>query len=644
MAYIEFDKAQLINLKYSLNKELIRANRLGAYASTSIINCNTRKYHGLLICNIENDDQKHVLLSTVDETIIQNEKEFHISIRKYPNVFHPLGHKYLRDFHTNPIPTQIYRVGDAILQKEIVLSSTENMVMIKYNLLQAGSSTKIRIQPFLAFRNIHSLSKASLDANTRSEIITNGIKSRLFDNYPELYMLLSKENEFVVAPDWHYRIEYQKEQQRGYECQEDLFVPGFFEFDIKQGENVVFAASTNNVDSKKLLEKFNYELKERIPRNSFEECLQSASRQFFIRKNNNVKLIAGFPWYDEITRFTFMALPGLCSWTKDYNLFKSLLKTITKDIKKGLFRNTGTGEFAQYDAVDAPFWFIWALQQYVKHTKEYNEIWKDYKKIINEILNNYLKGTDFNIKIHDNGLVWSGDKNEAVTWMNAEVDVNPITPRIGYAVEVNALWYNAVMFCLDLAKKSKDQKFITKWKPIATKIPKAFMETFWLDEKSYLADFVDLNNKDKKMRPNQLIACSLDYSPIDSINIKAILAKIDSELYTPMGLRSLSPAHKEYKGQYLGNAIEREYAFHQGSVWPWLLSHYIEAYLKIDKNTALLKAKEIANNFEKEIMNHGISTISEIYDGDPPHEARGAISFAPSVAELLRIKQIINQG
>ncbi|MCF6242406.1 MAG: amylo-alpha-1,6-glucosidase [Bacteroidales bacterium] len=644
MSYIEFDKSRLINLEYSLKREFIRSNRAGAYACSTIINCNTRKYHGLLICPIDNlDTENHVLLSALDETIIQRDKEFHLAVRRYPGgVFHP-GHKYLRDFSSEPIPTLTYRVGGVILKKEMLLAEESALVLIKYTLIDAHSPTKIRLHPFLAFRQVHCLSKANMDVNLKYENAENGIKTRMYNAYPYLYMQISKKNEYIHAPDWYYNIEYLEEEKRGYEFSEDLFVPGYFEFSIKKGESVVFAASLKERKPVTLKRRFTAEIKKRIPRNNFENCLINSAHQFIVRRKGKTEIIAGFPWFGTWGRDTFIALPGLTLAIGDTKTAKDVLDTMTGQLHRGLFKNMGSHDNADLNSVDAPLWYFWAIQQYVQKTKNYKLVWRDYGNALKSILENYKKGTKYNIKLHDNYLIWAGQEGKALTWMDAVVNNVPVTPRIGYDVEIQALWYNAVMFALELAEKNKDKEFIEQWKDIPPKIKKSFLETFWIESKKHLFDYVDEQFADKAVRPNQVFAVSLPYSMLNIDQMKGVVDRVTSELLTPRGLRSLSPKNKNYKGIYEGDQATRDSAYHQGTVWPWLTGHFAEAYLRVYEKSGLYFIEKLYRGFEEEMNIAGIGSISEIYDGNPPHEARGAISQAWSVAELLRTKTLIDE-
>ncbi|MCX7862497.1 MAG: amylo-alpha-1,6-glucosidase, partial [Bacteroidales bacterium] len=618
----------------------------GSYAYTTLVGCNTRKYHGLLACPMEHlDGGTHMLISSLDETIIQHEASFNLGIHKYPNIYEPKGHKYIRDFDLEPNMSLIYRVGGVVLKKELILVTNEERILIRYTLLDAHSPTKIRFKPFLAFRNIHSLSKANLDVNRKYTEVENGIKVRLYNGYPYLYMQFSKKVDYIHVPDWYYNIEYLEEKERGYDYQEDLFVPGYFEMPIKKGEVIVFSAGTSPCKTRSLNKQFDKEIKSRIKRDSFESCLINAAQQFFVYKSKKqVEVIAGFPWFGSWGRDTFIALPGLTLPQNKVEEIKLVIDTMIARMKGPFFPNAGSGEHAVYNSVDAPLWFFWTLQQYCEFARCYKWVWKEYGKVIKKILTSFREGTEFNIKMHENGLLWQGVPGMALTWMDAIVEGKPVTPRIGFAVEINALWYNAIMFSLTLAKISNDRKFLLDWIEIPERIEKNFVEYFYDPSKGYLADVVTYDTKDWSVRPNQVFATSLPYSPIKDTQIKRnILEKVQKELLTPKGLRTLSPSHPDYKPRYFGNQTERDLAYHQGTVWPWLLGAFAEGMFRIHGKSALSLIERIYQGFEEDMVVHGIGTISEIYDGDPPHYPNGAVSQAWSVAEILRIKMMIDQ-
>ncbi|HAN17377.1 MAG: amylo-alpha-1,6-glucosidase [Bacteroidetes bacterium GWC2_33_15] len=640
MAYLDLNKDEIINLEYSLKKEILSTNRAGGYFSTSIILCNTRKYHGLMVLPIkEFDDENHVLLSSVDETVIQHGKSFNLGIHKFPGigVYEPRGHKYITDFQYDQTPKLTYKVGGVVLEKELLFVHNEEQFMIRYTLKDAHSPTRLRIKPFLAFRNLHKLSKANMYADIKYKNVKNGIKSKLYPGFPYLYMQLNKKNEFIASPDWYYNIEYLEELNRGYEYQEDLFVPGFFEIPIKKGETIIFSASTSEATPTGLNRKFETELKRRPPKDSFENCLKNSASQFLVEREKTTEIIAGYPWFGRWGRDTFISLPGLTLCTGDIKSCKNVLDTMIHELKGGLFPNIGKNSNAAFNSVDAPLWFFWSVQMYAKAINDNNIIWHDYGKKMKQILDNYRKGLEFNIKMHNNGLIWQGEKGRALTWMDAVVEGKPVTPRAGYAVEINALWYNAVCYTLDLAKQFNDSKFVKEWGNIPGLTRKSFSDVFWYEEKQYLYDLVDYEFSDNSVRPNQIFAVSLPYSPLTEPQMQGVIRVVEKELLTPKGLRTLSPGNPKYHGRYEGNQAERDSAYHQGTVWPWLLGHYVDAIFKIYGKEAIPQAENIVTSFKEDMTKYGLSSISEIFDGDPPQRNRGAISQAWSVAEVLRI-------
>lgn len=643
MSYINFDKSQLVNLEYSLTRELLRSNRAGSYASSTIVNCNTRKYHGMLVAPQPGiDNENHVLLSCLDETIIQREAEFNLGIHKYPGgIYQPKGHKYFRDFIMEPIPKMTYTVGGVVFTKEMIFTMNEDRMMIKYTLEDAHSPTRLRLRPFLAFRSVHDLCRENIWADKKYEKVPNGIRIRMYQGYTDLYMQLSRSNEYTHIPCWYYNIEYQEEMKRGYEYQEDLYVPGFFEMDIKKGESIIFCASTREVQPASMRRIYSAELGRRIPRNNFENCLVNAAQQFIMRKGDRTDILSSFPWFGRWGRDVFVAAPGLLLTQGDLATFKNVIDTMIIDQWGPMFPSIGSGADSAYESIDTSLWFFWSLQQYVKAGADPVEVWKTYGKNMKTVLEGYRTGTVNGIIMREDGLLTGGEPGKAITWMDALAYGKPVTPRVGMPVEANVLWYNAIMFALELATVSKDIQFINSWIGISEMIPAAFVQTFWNPDKGYLADYVNGEYKDWSVRPNMIFAASLFYSPVDEEIRKQVVSTVRKELLTPRGLRSLSPKNPAYKGGYCGDQNTRNLAYHQGTVWPWLLGHFVEGYLRLHEKSGLTFIRSLYSGFEEVMTEHGIGTISEIYDGDPPHTARGAISQAWSVAELLRINQLI---
>jgi predicted glycogen debranching enzyme len=643
MSYIDFNKTQLINLQFSLERELLRTNMAGSYASSSIIFTNTRKYHGLLVVPQPLiDDNNHVLLSTVDETIIENNFEFHLSMRMYPHGNHdPKGHKYLREFSSDPNPKLVYRFGSNVLTKETIFAQNDARFLMRYTMTEAAEKVILRIKPFLAFRSVHDYAKANVYADNKHINTLKGAAWQMYKGYSKVFMQFSKDVNYIHIPDWYYNIIYIREIERGYSGTEDLYVPGYFEVEMKKGESVVISAGLEEKNPATFKKQFESEIKKRTPRKSYEHCLENAANEFFVKINKKTEIIAGYPWFGRWGRDTFIALPGLTLTGKDEKTFKAVVKTMLDELKDGLFPNTGLGKNIIFNSVDTSLWFFWALQQYCIITGKKEGIWEEYGRKMKAILNQFAKGTHFNIKMHENGLIWAGEQGKAITWMDAIVHGKPVTPRVGYAVEVNALWYNAIKFSLELAELAKDSNFIKTWKRWPAVIEKSFREKFWDVDRGYLADCATNADQDWTVRPNMIFAVSMPYSPVELSIQRAVVGMVKQQLLTNRGLRSLSPKDKDYKGVYYGNQAERDLAYHQGSVWTWLLGAFAEAYLRVNGEGGKEFIREIFNGFEEVMTEAGIGTISEVYNGDPPHQAGGAISQAWSVAELLRIKWML---
>lgn len=645
MSYVKFDKGQLVNLEYSLQREILQSNRTGTYLSTTLNGCNTRKYHGLLVTPIkEFVGEKHVLLSALDPTFIQHGSEFNLGIHRFQGgTYDPGGHKYIREVEFKKLPVITYRVGGVVLVMERLLVEHEQQVIIRYTLVEANSPTVLRLRPFLAFRNIHSLSKANLYVNRKYHTISNGIKIRLYDGYPYLSMQMNKKCEFIPVPDWYYNIEYTKERSRGYEYLEDLYVPGYFEVAIKEGESILFSASTFEDKPRMLKKKFTGELSKKRNLDSFTAFLQNASEQFIQKRGRETNLISGFPWYGSDTRQALVALPGIVLSTGNTNLYRKVLRTYANHLHEGLFPRSIELKIPDYSATDIPLWFFWAIQQWVKTEKNGKWIWREFGDHLKLILTTYLKGLSFNNKMLSNGLVYAGKDRTALTWMDSQIDGIPLVQRKGLTVEINALWYNAVGVAVELAEQANDHLFLTEWEGMHERIKDSFKKSFWLEDDGYLADCIDANNIDRSVRPNMVIATALDYSPLTREQKKKVLAVCRDQLLTPRGLRTLAPHHENYAGNVKGNHAEREKGIHQGAAWPWLIRFFAEGYLKVHRQGGVPFVKEILKKFEEELSEHCIGTLSEMYNGNPPHEAKGAFSQAWSVAAIVAALKMTEQ-
>ncbi len=640
MSYLTFQKSQLINLEQSLYKEILRTNRAGSYSSSSIIGCNTRKYHGLLVCPIpEFDMTRHVLLSTLDATIVQHEKEFNLGIHKYhDNRYEPKGHKYIRELDFDAIPRKVYRVGDVVLAVEEVLVQKEEQILIRYTLLEGTTDTTLKLKPFLANRSVHELTFQNLEANTKFDTVPNGIAIQLYPKLPKLSIQISKHNEFVPVPHWYKGIEYFKEEARGYDFKEDLYAPGYFEVKIKTGESVIVSASTKEHKPSEFHIIFKKEIERRIPRDSVYNNLLNSGSQFFLQKGDETTIVAGYHWYKKRLRDSLIAVPSLTEALGDSDLFHRVLESSAKEINDLISDKS----ISKIEEVDTPLWFFWTMQQcWTKLC--INDLWDKYSKLLMSIIDAFKNDRFENVCLLENGLIYASDDKQPLTWMNGMNNGKPVTPRNGTCVEVNSLWYNALCLITELAEKNKNKKLVDELKPLCEKVKQSFIDTFWNETDQCLYDVVNGDFKDASIRPNQVFATALDYSPLNSDQRKLVIDSIKKQLVTPKGLRTLSPSDPKYLGISSGKASIREFSIHQGAAWPWLTSFYAEGYLKLHKQGGISHIKQLAENFGEEMTQHCIGTLSEYYDGNPPHLGKGAVSMAWNVAGVLKILKLIEK-
>ena len=644
MGYIRFEKSLMTNLEETLPKELLRTNRSGAYACSSILDCNTRKYHGLLVLPIpEIDDDNHVLLSALDVSVVQHGAVFNLGVHKYRgNTYSPNGHKYIREFNCDKVPTTLYRVGGVLLRKEMVFQHFEDRILIRYTLEDAHSATTLRFKPFLAFRSVREFTHENTVASREYHEVENGIKTCMYAGYPDLFMQFSKKNTFVFEPNWYRGLEYPKEQERGYDANEDLYVPGYFEMNIKKGESIVFSASIKEFTTKELCQLFEDEVDERSPRDNFFHCLVNAAHQFHISEGNGEEyILAGYPWFKCRARDTFVALPGLTLAIEEESYFEAVMRTAERGLREFMDDKPLTVNIAEIEQPDVLLWAVWAIQQYGRETGKERCIEK-YGQLVKDIIIYIRSNKHPNLILDDNGLIRTNGKDKAVTWMNSTINGKPAVPRSGYIVEFNALWYNALKFAATIATDMGEPHETENLEEMAERCKKAFVDTF-LNEYGYLYDYVDGNMVDWSVRPNMIFAVALDYSPLELNQKKSVLDVCTRELLTPKGLRTLSPKSGGYNPMYVGSQLQRDYAYHQGTAWPWLGGFYMEACLKLYKRTRLSFIERQMVGYEDEMFYHCLGTIPELFDGNPPFHGRGAISFAMNVGEILRTLELLEK-
>ncbi len=636
-------------------REWIETNGRGGYAASTIQMCHTRKYHGLLVANLKEPRGRHVLLSKFEDSVRVGDSEIFLSAHHYPGFNFPPGKFPLKEFRQGLYPSFRYEKDRIEVLKSIVSVFGQDQTLLRYEILAAPDSGVLRLRPFLACRGYHCLARASEGGNWKIEEIKNGRFITPPSDLPGIFITINTPFKFVSAPGWYYNFEYPEERNRGYDWREDLYQPGLFEIPIVAGSVVLVAISL----IAPVMEPANLWREEDRRRQGQEDRLSTllvgydqidqanlkilirAARQFVIRTpEGRAAVVAGYHWFTDWGRDTLISLPGLtfCQGRLDEGL--EILTQLGRHEKGGLLPNYFSEDSPEnpYNTIDSPLWFFWACQQYLIFGGSREVLKAELWPVMKRIIQAFLAGTSYDIYVNAQGLLHGGNKNTHLTWMDACVGGIPVTPRHGYAVEINALWYNALGFFLELADCFGEED--SHIRELFAKLQRAFHETFWLEERGYLGDVCNDGRLDPALRPNQLLAVSLPYSPLKIEQARSVVAAVREQLLTPVGLRTLAPDSTYYQGRYGGDQATRDRAYHQGTVWPWLLGPFGEAWLRVseDRENARQFLLELLRNLLKEQFRvAGIGTVSEIFSGDQPHQPQGCISQAWSIAEIIRL-------
>lgn len=637
--YLKFDKDRMVNLEYSLEREILRTNRRGAYHCTTLVECNTRKQHGLLVIPIPAfGNTSHVLLSSLDETIVQHGAEFNLGIHKYDgNNYSPMGHMYIREFSCDTLPKTIYRVGGVIFSKEKMFSLLNNTIYIRYKLLDAHSPTTIRFKPFLAFREANSLSIENYEANLGYREIEKGIVMRMYSGYPDLHMMFNKEVKFVFDPHWYKGIEYKKDKEEDLPYKEDLYVPGYFEMPIKKGETVVFCGSDTLYDNPEMLiNTFEDGIKKRTPRSSFYNCLKNSGHQFYYRPNQNeLYLLNNYPWGKVNARDQFTALPSLTLYIDKPEAFDKVMDTAIPQIRRFIEGKPLSGFLSDISDPDVLLIIIRAFIKLSEVNREH--FLSKYSGLVSDIIDFFREGNYSGVHLLNNKLLYVENKS---SWVVSPPKDLSIIQRTGCLVEVNAGWYNSLMFEVDNAKAKGNTKRSREINALAQEVKNSFIQTF-LNECGYLYDYVDGDFADWSVRSNMLLAISIEYPLLDKRQSKSILDIVTKELLTPKGVRTLSPKSVGFRPRYEGSRYDKAYSMFNGGAWPWLLGAYIESYLKIFQRSGISFLERMLIGVEEEMANDCIGSLSEVYDGSLPYRGHGAVSSAINVAGVIRALKIL---
>ena len=639
MAFLKFNKSELVNLEYSLKREIMLASKTGAFCNTSIVTCNTRRYHGLLAVPVAAfEDYRHLLLSSMDESLTLRGKRFNLGIHCYGDIYEPRGHKYIVDFDADPIPCITYKIGEIVFRKYLALAPDENQLLICYELVSAPAKVKLELKPFLAFRDVHALTVENGVARTGYVQIPGGASFNMYEGYPDLNLQISSSaSAFKYNPVWYKGITYSDEMRRGFDCREDLFVPGAFETELRSGESIVLSANAGTpVNPAGLKRRYKAVVEKIGPINSFRDQLARQADTLIREDGGRKRIVAGYSWlYTGLLRETLFTLAGLTLYGKDSpEEFEEILDNLIAANQERLTRRT--------TQVEAPLYMAVTLQQYIAYgAKSAKDVWAKYGPVMKAVIESYLPGVREEVAMQPNGLLWAQKDGVALTWMNAYINGRAVTERAGYQVETNALWYNAIAFALQNEKKSS--AFSRKFTPIKQLIEQNYEPMFWNADLGFLADYVDGAGQHLELRPNQLWPVSLDNKCVSDEVISEVMRLVNAELVTRRGIRTLSPRDVRYKGVYEGTQLQRDEAYHNGSAWVFLLAQYCYASFNMMGKNFIGRAEWLTEGFYEDLSKHGVGCFSELYDGDPPHEPHGAISSAMTTAALLNINWLIDK-
>lgn len=669
-----FDKPACQNIRRALRKEWLLTNGTGDYSSGTVPGCNTRKYHGLLVTDLADPPGRHVLLSTLEESVCAEGREFFFSCRKHPGVYYPTGHEYLEYVETGDWPLFRYRIGPLLFTREIVMVRGRSTLLIRYTVdcldLENDEeipSLSLRIKPLLAFRNVHDLTRENMDLQVNTFPVggvSPGFSIRPYNTLPPLFMqIYGAAGSFYPGPDWCRNVNYFMEEERGYPSQEDLFLPGQFDIELTPGASILLSASTEEVRVP-LRELWAAETERRTALTERSASLlghlrREAARYLMhqpdapVREEGTSAVTAGYHWFDIWGRDALIALPGLTFAAGRLHKGKEILAAAGRQMQDGVIPNLfgGGGRRPAFNSVDASLWYVWAVQQLLVWAPEeenfvHTECWPHIK----QMLTAYKRGVTVEngatlAHMDEEGMLHTGDASTQFTWMDAQVNGRPVTPRHGCPVEINALWYNALAFADELAHRYGERRWGCS--KLLHRLRAAFRQRLWVARgDGRLADVWRDGIQDTAVRPNQIFAVSLPYSPLAPDDWTPVVECVRNNLLTPYGLRTLSPHNPAYKGYCEGRQALRDAAYHQGTVWPWLLGAYGEALLKTAwdvRGAAAGLLDTLTPLFSSHLADAGLGSISEIFNGNPPHAPGGCIAQAWSVGECYRLLRLIEK-
>ncbi|MDQ3748109.1 MAG: amylo-alpha-1,6-glucosidase [Acidobacteriota bacterium] len=645
---INFDSDICTNFEKAIRHEWLETNGIGGFASSTVSGANTRRYHGLLTAATRPPLGRVTMLSKFEETLTINADSYELSTNQFPNAVYPEGYKYLKNFRLAPFPIWTFEIEGIEIEKSVFMVHDSNATVVKFRIQDSGFRIQLELKPLLSFSDYHHLQHENSDFDLRYEASENLVSVKPYGEMPPLYFAhnaSSIENTGV----WYRNFEYAIEKERGFDFSEDLFQPFALKFDLSETAIVIASTEAHNYPDAETFEKKEIERREMLVKDAnaqddFTKQLVLAADQFVVSRSAGKTIIAGYPWFSDWGRDTMIALNGLTLETNRAEIAKQILLEFALHISEGMLPNRfpDAGDSAEYNTVDATLWYFEAIRAYVEKTGDYKFVRKNlYEKLVDVIVW-HLRGTRYQIRVDTDGLLYAGESNVQLTWMDAKIGDLVVTPRTGKAVEIQALWYNALCIMADFAGTFGDWKDEKKYLELAQQARTSFNKIFWNDAEECLFDVVNGENKDGSVRPNQIFAVSLPHAILDDVEkARKVVEKVEAELLTPFGLRSLSPKDKNYRPIYIGNSFERDTAYHQGTVWVWLIGGFVDAYRRVHGKNEMMESRinKILDGFKNHLSEAGCGQISEIFDGDAPHNPRGCVAQAWSVAEVLRVRK-----
>jgi predicted glycogen debranching enzyme len=649
---IQFERETWSDLEAALRREWLETNGLGGFASSTIVGLNTRRYHGLLVAATKPPAGRLVLLSKLEETLWIDGRRFDLSANRYPGVIHPQGFHYLKQFRLDPFPVFTYEVEDIEMEKSVFMIHGENSAVIHYEVRkntrpEVPKNLRLEIRPLIAFRDYHGTTHENDAINSAVQERSGLATVTPYQRLPSLH-LAHNAIELRKTGDWYRNFEYDAERERGLDFSEDLFNPFVLSFDLRLRRQASIIASTEQRDVTHAVEYRRAEITRRRKalvaspiEDSFAHSLAAASDQYLVSRGDEKTVIAGYHWFGDWGRDTMIALPGLTLLTGRYDVARSILRTFAKHVDQGMLPNRfpDAGETPEYNTVDAALWFFEAARAYLAYTSDLEFVRDELYPVFADIISWHARGTRYGIKADSSGLLASGELGVQLTWMDAKVGDWVVTPRRGKPVEIQALWYNALCIMEDLASRFGDEAARKRYRHLAAVAQWSFNRLFWNEKLGCLYDVVNGGPPDPSIRPNQIFAVSLPHSMLPRDRSRSVVEKVEEHLLTPFGLRTLAPSDPQYRGHYTGGPKERDGAYHQGTIWSWLLGPFITAYIKVNGGSeeARRRAQAWLSPLESHLAEAGLGHVSEIFEGDTPHRPCGCIAQAWSVAEILRV-------